>query len=370
MHIRSILAVARKDTLDILANRSTLFSLLSLIGVAVLFLIIKGLLGTHTTKVLIYDPGNSGIEKVISSEFTNAQFTPAGSPDEVSAAFGPDGAHKSASYALGVVVPADFVSSLRSRGHPQINLYVNGDQINNTDRGILVRLLTGYAEGVVNPQPAHIALATINPPSTTPIGDLGGMYTAVAILMSFITGISIMPNLLIEEKEKKTLRMLMVSPATFTDVVLGKLLVGLGYQLLLSIIIASILGGFSGNVEVLLLFIVLGACFSLTLGLLAGSIFQTMSAAGGFIGIMSMLYVAPSIFVGPLGVLLGGGPIAQVLKALPMYYIAQGAYEAVQNLSTPGSVLLNGGIVVGSTVVVLAAAVWALRRQAAVAATI
>lgn len=370
MHIRSILAVARKDTLDILANKSTLFSLLSLIGVAVLFLFINSLLGTHTTEVLIYDPGNSGVEKVISTEFTNTHFTSAGSSGDVSAAFGPNGTHKSTPYALGIVVPANFVSSLRSGGHPQINLYVNGDQINNIDRQIVVQLLTGYARSIVNPQPAHIALATINPTTTTVIGDLGGMYTAVAILMSFITGISIMPNLLIEEKEKKTLRMLMVSPATFTDVVLGKLLVGLGFQLLLSLIIASILKGFNGNIPVLLLFIALGACFSLALGLLAGCIFQTMSAAGGFIGIMSILYVASSIFVGPLGVLLGGGLIAQVLRALPTYYIAQGAYEAVQNLSTPGSVLLDGGIVLGCTVVVLAAAVWALRRQAAVAATI
>jgi ABC-2 type transport system permease protein len=370
MHIRSILAVARKDALDILANKSTLIGLLSLIAVAVLFRIISTLLGAHTTEVLIYDPGDSGIEKVISSEFTSAHFTPSSSPGDVSATFGPDGAHRSTSYALGLVVPADFVGTLRSGGHPQINLYVNGDQVNNTDREILVQLLTNYARSIVTPQPARIALATINPSTSTPVGDLGGIYAATAIVMSFLTGLSIIANLLVEEKEKKTLRMLMVSPATFTDVVLGKLLVGLGYQLLLSLVIASMLKGFGGNIPVLLLFIVLGACFSLALGLLLGSVFQSTSAVGGFIGVLSLLYVAPSIFVGVLGLLLQGSPVTQAIKALPTYYMAQGTYDAVQNLSTSGSVLLNGGIVLASTVIVLAIAVWALRRQAEVAATI
>jgi ABC-2 type transport system permease protein len=370
MHIRSILAIARKDTLDILANRSALIGFLTPIFVAVLFFFINSLIGTHTTKVLIYDPGNSGVEKAISSEFTNAQFMPAGSPDEVSAALGPDGAHKNTAYALGVVVSADFVSSLHSGDHPKINLYVNGDQINNTDRQILVQLINNYARNIVDPQPAHIALATINPSTATPIGDLSGVYIATAMLMSFMMGVSIIPNLLVEEKEKKTLRMLMVSPATYTDVILGKLLVGLVYQLLLSLIVLGILNGFTGNLAALLLFILLGAGFSLALGLLIGSLFQTTGAVGGLMAIVSLLYIAPAIFVGPLAMVLQGNGIGQVIKVLPTYYIAQGAYDAVQNLSTPGSVLLNGGIVLGCAVIVLAAAVWALRRQAAVAATI
>jgi ABC-2 type transport system permease protein len=370
MHIRTILAIARKDALDILVNKSTLFSLLSIIFVAVVFFVVNSLIGMHTTNVLIYDPGHSGVEKVIQSEFTNVVYTQAASPDEVSAAFGLDGTHKDSPYALGIALPPDFVSSLRSGGHPQINLYINGDQINNTDRQILINLLTNYAGAIVNPQPVNIALTNINPSSSTPIGDLGGLYTAVGVLMSFLTGTALIPNLLVEEKEKKTLRMLMVSPATFTDVVLGKLLVALVYQLLLSLIVVGILKGFGGNVPVLLLFIFLGACFSLALGLLAGSIFQSMNGVGGFIGVMSLLYVVPGIFIGPLAMLLQGNPVAQVVKILPMYYIAQGAYDAVQNVSTINSVTLDGAIVLACAVVLLAAAVWSLRRQAAVAATI
>lgn len=370
MHIRSILAVAHKDAQDILANRSTLIGLLSPIFVAFLFLVINSLIGTHTTKVLIYDPGNSGVEKVISTEFTNAQFTSATSPAEISAAFGPDGTHKSSDYALGVVMPADFTSSLHNGGHPQVGLYVNGDQINNTDRQILMQLLTSYASAIANPHPANITLATINPSTATPIGDLSGMYIATGVLMSFMMGVSIIPNLLVEEKEKKTLRMLMVSPATFTDVVLGKLLVGLGYQLLLTFILLSILGGFTGNLPMLFLFILLGSGFSLALGLLIGSVFQTTASVGGLMAVVSLLYVAPAIFVGPLGVVLQGNMVGQILKVLPTYYMAQAVYDAAQNLSTAGSVLLNGGVVLGCAIILLVAAVWSLRRQAAVAATI
>ena len=41
MHLRSILAIARKDAFDIIVNKSTFFSLLSIIFVAVLFLLIR-----------------------------------------------------------------------------------------------------------------------------------------------------------------------------------------------------------------------------------------------------------------------------------------------------------------------------------------
>jgi ABC-2 type transport system permease protein len=370
MHLRSILAIARKDALDIIVNKSTLFSLLSIIFVAVLFLLISSLLGTKDTKLLIYDPGNSGIEKVINSEYAHLVVTHASSLEEVSTAFGPDGASKSSQYAIGVVVPENFLGSLHSGNRPQLSLYINGDQISNLDSQLTVRLITSYASSVANPQPVALSMATINPPHTTPIGDISGLYQATGLLMTFLTGIGLVSNLLIEEKEKKTLRMLMVSPATFLDVVLAKLLVGLTYQLALSGIVLAIVKGFTGEIPLVLLFVLLGATFSLTLGLLAGCIFQTTAASGGFIGAISMFFIAPTIFIGPLAFLIQNTPIEYIVKLLPTYYIAHGTYNAVQSQSTFASVSLDAGVLIACIGILLIASAWALRRQAAVVATI
>src|SRR5207237_7462159 len=104
--------------------------------------------------------------------------------------------------------------------------------------------------------------------------------------------------------------------------------------------------------------------------LLSGSIFKTMTATGAFSGMISIIYILPIFFVGPFAQLLGSGSFSQVIKALPTYYLADGAGTAIQAQSTFSGTLLDIGIVLASIVVLFLVAVWSLRRQAAVVSTI
>ncbi len=374
MHPRSILAIARKDAIDILVNKSTMTVLIMPIALAVLFLLVGKLIGGHTINILAYNPGQSRVVQVVSGAFASVKITEAGSPADVTAAFGPNGTHKDSPYDVGLVVPADFDSALRDGSHPQISLYTNGNNstIDQRESMLLQAAIINYARQVANPQPPlELTSAMINPPPNTNVGDLlGTYYGAVSLVVSFMVGLTLMPGLLIEEKEKKTLRMLMVTPASFTDVILGKLLIALVYQLALSLIVLVIQNAFTGQIPLLLLYTLLGSCFSLALGLLLGSIFSTASAAGAAGGLVFFLYIVPAIFAGPLGTLLGNNAVAQVVKVLPPYYMADGTYNAMQGHATFGNALLNLGIIAGSTLVLLLIAAWLLRRQSSVAATI
>jgi ABC-2 type transport system permease protein len=372
MHIRSILAVARKDALDILLNKTTLFLLLTPILLSLVFYMITALIGSHNTTILVYNPGQSGVVQVVSASFSDSQVVQANSAADVAAAFGPNGAHKNSSYAIGMVIPANFDANLRAGKHLPLSLFINGDDV-GTQQSLLVQTaINNYARSVATPQPPiRLATTTINPPSDMNIGvDVGRIYAVTALLVSFLVGTSLIPTLLIEEKEKKTMRMLMVSPASFTDVILGKLLVVLVYQLVLSGVVLAIEGGYTGQISLVLLYTLLGSCFGLALGLLFGSIFQTASAAGAVGGIVSFIYILPGLFVGLLGQLLGNGFVTQLIKILPTYYIADGAYNAIENLGSFSGNLLDISVTLGSTIILLMIAVWALRRQAAVAGTI
>lgn len=372
MHLRNILAIARKDALDILLNKSTLAGLLTPILLSLVFLLITVLVGNHTTSILVYNPGNSGIVNVVSGAFSDSQVIQANSPADVAVQFGPDGTHKSSSYAIGMVIPADFDSSLKAGSHPLLSLYINGDDV-GTQQSLLVQTaITNYSRTIASPQaPLMLAAATINPPSNTNIGsDLGQIYAVSALMVSFITGLVLMPNLLIEEKEKKTLRMLMVTPASFGDVIIGKMLTVLVYQLVLSGIVLAIVGGYMGDIPLVLLYTLLGACFGLALGLLFGSIFQTTTAAGAVSGVISFIYILPALFVGQLGQLLGSGPFVQAIRVLPTYYMADGISNAMSGQGTFAGALLDISVTLGSVVVLLMIAAWALRRQASVAAAI
>jgi len=373
MHLRSVLAIARKDAIDILVNKSTMTVLILPIALAILFLFMGKLIGGHTTNMLVYNPGHSQVVQVVSGAFSSVKITEASSPDDVTAAFGPNGTHKDSPYDVGLIVPADFDHALQTGGHPQISLYTNGS--NNIDQHqnmLLQAAIINYARQVANPQaPLELTSAMINPPQEKNVENmLGNYYGAVSLVVSFMVGLTLMPGLLIEEKEKKTLRMLMVTPASFTDVILGKLLIALGYQLALSLIALAIQNGFIGQVPLVLLYALLGSCFSLALGLLLGCIFSTASAAGAAGGLVFFIYIVPAIFAGPLGTLLVNNPIAQVVKVLPPYYMAEGVYNAMQSQGSLSSNLLDIGIIAGSTLVFLLVAAWLLRRQSSVAATI
>jgi ABC-2 type transport system permease protein len=160
--------------------------------------------------------------------------------------------------------------------------------------------------------------------------------------------------------------MLLITPASFVDILVGKLLVVLVFQLAITSVVLAILGGFSGAVPLVVLYVLLGACLSLSLGLLYEYMFNSVQSAGTVAGLVSIIYIVSGIFVGQFGELLGNGPVLQIARFITPYYLAEGLANASKNLSSLGSNLLDISIILGSTAIFLAISVWALRRQSAV----
>lgn len=379
MHTRTILAIAHKDAIDIIKNKQILFSLLTPFFMGIIFIFLQTLFsGRGMAKVYIYDPDHSNLSQIVSSVFDKPEVVYAHSADDVMAAFGSDGARKRTPYAMGLIVPPGFEERVRLGQHPQVTLYMDANQMSISQRLAVPGLLIDYAHVVTNPvPPIEVSQATLNPPADSPPFDastLNTVYPVVAIMFSLYTALFLAPTLLIEEKEKKTIRMLMLSPASFTDIVLGKSLVALGYQLLLTLALFVIvaLGEHTGNIALLVPFILLGSVLYLALGLLLGCIFKTATAATGVGGgIGSVLILLPAILAGPFGQLvLGNSSFGQVLKVLPTYYIADALYIALLNQNRPGSLLLDVGVLCACIAALFMLAVWALRRQATVAAGI
>ena len=370
MHMRNIIAIARKDALDILLNKTTLYFLLTPIFLAILYAIIGSLLSNRAASsgLLIYNPSHSNIEQFIGNVIpVSGPITHASSAQDVAAAFGPQGSHKNVPYVLGVVVPADFDSNVRAGNHPQLQLYLNGDYLGSNDQQLVEHAISDYVRNVTNPQtPVTFSVVSVNQPAVNNyVQDYTSRYAMAGLLYSLTIGIAFVPYLLVEEKEKKTMRMLMISPASWSDIVLGKLLVGLGYQLAISFVVILIQGGFIGQVPLLLLFLLLGSSFGLVVGLFFGNISQTNGNIGVFVGVVSVAYTLPSLVLGPLYVILQGSPLEQATKVLPTYYMADGILKAMQNQASPDNVSLDIVILAGCTVIFFCAAIWTLRHKSA-----
>lgn len=379
MHTRAILAIAYKDAIDILKNKQLLFSLLTPFFMGIIFIFLQTLFSSRVmAKVYIYDPDHSNLSQIVGSVFDKPEVVYAHSADDVTATFGSDGARKRTPYAMGLIVPSGFEEKIHLGQHPQVTVYMDANQMSMSQRQAVPGLLLDYARVVTNPAPPiEIAQAILNPPADSSPFDtttLNTVYPVVAMMFSLYTALFLAPTLLIEEKEKKTIRMLMLSPASFTDIVLGKSLVALGYQLLLTfaLFVFIVLGERTSNIVLLVPFLLLGSVLYLALGLLLGCIFKTATAATGVGGgIGSVLILLPAILAGPFGQLvLGNSSSGQVLKVLPTYYIADALYIALLNQNRLGSLLLDVGVLCACIVALFMLAVWALRRQATVAAGI
>ncbi|HLZ60823.1 MAG TPA: ABC transporter permease [Ktedonosporobacter sp.] len=371
MHPRLILAMARKDALDLWLDKSKVSALLMPLFLAGLWLLVSSLTSGSQptpTALLVYNPGQSPLPKFVSSTLTSARITEATSPTEVSAAFEGNHAH---SYDVGLIIPADFEQQLRAGSRPQVTLYLNGADLDARQRAMLQGVVTYYAHSVATPRPPlNLVTQAINTgpqPASQP--TLGTFYRVMILPISLVVGLNLLPGLIIEEKGKRTLRWLLVSRASLSDILLGKLLVTLAYQLVLSVVVMALLGGFEGTIALLLLYIVLGACLGLALGLLFGVIFQTASAANLASGLSVFIFILPAVII-PLAPFIAGNIILDLVKVLPTYYLADGVNNAIQHVGSFTSNLLDGGVILATTLVLLLVTVWILRRQTSVAGTI
>ncbi len=371
-HLRAIFAIARKDAQDIVVDRAKLVSILAPLALTLIWVLITNVIGGHTTKLLVYNPDQSKLQQVVSSAFADAQITQANSPADVSAAFGPNGSSdKNASYDIGLIVPSGFEQGLHSGSQPQVSLYVNEKNVSAQQAALLQAAITSYARAVAAPTPPiDLMTATINPPVTTTLFSRTNIYGVMALAVSFEVGLTTMPGLLIEEKEKKTLRMLMVSPATFGDVIIGKLLVVLVLQLALSVVVVSLLGGFGGNMALMLLYLALGGALAISVGLLIGSLVDNAAALGGLQIVPILAFIIPAIFIALAPYIGSGSPILQIIKFLPPYYVFDGAYNALKNQGTFGGNVVDIGVTLGCTAIAVLLTLWVLRRQSAVVAAI
>ena len=115
------------------------------------------------------------------------------------------------------------------------------------------------------------------------------------------------------------------------DVLLGKLLVTLAYQLVISVGVMALLGGFGGTIPLLLLYILLGTCLALALGLLFGVLFQTANVV---VGLSVLIFFIPPSVIVPLAPFISSNPITNLVKILPTYYLADGANNAIQHVGS------------------------------------
>jgi len=185
-------------------------------------------------------------------------------------------------------------------------------------------------------------------------------FVSVMLLILSIVGIGVfvVPSLLVEEKEKRTLKVLLVSPEGPSEVVAGKALAGLVACL---VIVGSMIlnKSWTGNWPVTLLALVIGSLFLVLLGLAMGGFFKTIAQVNTWSGVFLVALLLPSwVTVMPLP-----DPFGMIVRLVPSYYLVDLLNQSMTGKATFGSVWSSLIVLAVCTAVAFSVVVWTVKRE-------
>ena len=353
--IRIIWAIALKDIVDALKNRTTLTIML---GTALLVLSSQALpllmQLQDLPKAYAVDPGESvGIE-VLTEERSSFRVyrSPSQQMMKNDLVEAPD-------VRLGLVIPEDFDQLVKSNESIELQGFI----AHWASQEELNRLVT-FFEGQFKDQIGVAVKIQIEGNAVYPQPDAGGfliMISLAFVLVIITLGILLVPFLMIEEKETHTIDALLVSPASYAQVVAGKAIAGVFYCLVAAAVVLLINHGLIAQWALVILAVISGSMFAVSLGLLIGTLFEnptSMNMWGGLLIAVLMVPMFLSMTVGP-----NFPPLIQALLPwLPSVAIVNLVRFSFAADIFPLPTLLDLGRLTAFTLMLFVLVVWRLRR--------
>ncbi len=349
-----VVAIARKDIVDAIRNRYLLTALITPLFVALLFrVLLPGVNSQKTLTIVVHDPGNSVL-------VTQLRATPqigvveAGSADATAS----EVAKRKA--IGGLVVPTNFDADVAAGKQPELTVYVNNKK-SRFEHAAFRRLLDQQVLSLVkHPEPARLVWIDVAKEASQQTGgglDLNQMLLPLLLLMTFaMTGALVVPLLLVEEKEKRTLDFLLTSPASLTEIITGKALTGVAYSLVIAGLLLVINRQLIGNWPLTLLTILLGLLFVVAIGLLMGSLLNNTMQVNTWAGLVLFVLLTPSFPSSGLPAV-----VEAAMRLIPTYYLTEALKLSLTRNASSG-IWVHLAVVLACTLLAFFAATWTLRR--------
>ena len=355
MNLNIVSAITRKDLVDAIRHRYLLTALVTPLFVALFFrVLLPAGENASLINVVVHDAGRSGL-------VAQLRNTPQIGVVEATSAEATAGEVEKRKAIAGLVVPTNFDSDLAAGKQPELTVYINNSKTvfeQAAFRRLLDQMVRTFAQ---EPDPARLVWVDIDKesnPLTRGGTSLEQLLLPLLLVLTFgMTGAFVVPLLIVEEKEKRTLDFLLYSPASLNEIVAGKALTGVVYTLLIAGLLLGINYKFIHNWPLTALTVVLGLVFVVGVGLVLGGLLQNTMQVNTWAGIVLMVLLAPSF---PLMGITSW--FEKVMRVIPTYYLT----EALK-LSMAGTVSsqlwIYLAVLLGCTIVVFFAATWTLHRR-------
>lgn len=307
--------------------------------------------------VLVHDAGESQIPRLLdATESFDVRFV--ASPEEMERVLIDDRLN------AGLILPEGFDAALMEGGQPALQLVVNPQQ---GDGGIALRAWLTHAlwDRTNQPFPSVVATETLASKGPSPLSQRQEQMALWLVMSLVTTGVYVVPALLVEEKQSRTLNAVLTTPAGYGELVLAKAGVGLIYGLLSSGLILALNEGWGNNVGLVIGAVFLGALVLVGLGLLLGGLFDDMPTLNTWGTVAMLVLMLPGALH---GLLVSGlfrlGLLQWGVRLLPTYHVLDAVYAALSDQIVPERMALNLALLAGMAILLVFFVVVMLRRRA------
>jgi len=357
---RIIWAIARKDIVDGIKNKTVLSVLGSVAFTVAMYKFMPYLdRGESLPRLLLYDAGNSALAMQL-EESPQLQLYAYDSQEQMERAV-----TRADNLELGLVFPADLDRRLAAGETVQLDGYaaywINAAKVEEL-RQLVEDEISFYVESA-SLSGASVEIKTeisrLYPLDPTTPGS-GFLVSVAIVLVLTMLGMLIVVHLMIEEKQTQTLDALMVSPASPLQMLLGKAVTGVTYCLIGIVAVYAFNGAYITRWDLALCAAVCGALFTVGLGLLLGTIFESRQqlTLWGFL-LMNVLLLP--VFLVIMDDVLPSAAIA-IMRWVPTSAIAWTVRASFLPRAPAGQMLLRSAYVLAWAAAVYALGAWRIRR--------
>jgi ABC-type transport system involved in multi-copper enzyme maturation permease subunit len=350
--LRVIWAIAAKDIGEGIRNKTILSIIASTVFLVLFYRFLPALESADSLpRLTVYDMGQSRLVAALENS-TQFEFRELYSLDKVETFVG-----SADDVRLGLVLPSDLDQALAAGQPPVLEGYVTHwaspsevTEIQMFFEGQLAEL----AGQPVRIDPRNVVYHQVG---------WGGFsfLTALGIVFSLVTMGSIaVTHLMLEEKQAQTMDALVVSPASAGQIVVGKAVAGIVYCLTAAAVVFVLNAAVIVNWGLLILATLCGALFTVALGLLMGSLFDTRQqlTLWGFLIFAALLL---PVFLVIMSDILPEAVVAS-LRWIPTVALSQVLQMSFSNHAPLGQILTSLAIILAGGMLVLLSVVWRIRR--------
>jgi ABC-2 type transport system permease protein len=255
---------------------------------------------------------------------------------------------------MGIVLPDGFDSAIIQGEEIEITAYVWGESLakNRTILGVTVADLIRELAG--QEAPVEVESITLGDEVSVPWNDR--LLPLIVLMAVFLAGVFLPATSVINEKEKKTLEALVVTPASTGDVFAAKGLFGIILSLFVGIAVLILNQAFGAEPVLLVLVLALGAIMAGEIGLICGALLKDITT------LFAVWKTAGILLFGPAVIYMFPQIPQWIGRIFPTYYLLQPIVDISQRGGSWPDIATNVFILAGLDLLLIAVIMLVLRK--------